>query len=356
MLAGCVLAVLLGECVLQVVVRSDLLPDGNDYVAFARRGVNTLPASARLYREAADPVLAVELVPGARRDGIRVSTAGTRGAEFAPAPAPGTLRIAVVGDSETFGAALAEATTLPAVLERAIGELAAAGAACTAEVLNFGFPGYNLEQVLHVATTRAVAAAADVVVYYYVLNDPITPGIDRVEDGAALDRSALVLLAKWLYHSYVPSAYFYRSMDRDARLVDYYGELHRGAAWVRVRDGLARASAALAARGVGFVVVIAPELVGYGDFAQYPFAAVGTRLAALDGPGLAVIDALPPLRDSGLPPRAFWTSNTDPHKNAAANARIGPWLARELSARGLLACPRQPPAPRSEAATASVSQ
>lgn len=332
---GCLLATLLAECVLQVVVRTDLLPAGNDYVAFARRGVNTLPGSSSLYRYSVDRKLGVELVPGAMQDHIRINAHGGRGPEFAPERLAATLRVAVVGDSETFGAALAEEVTLPGALQHQIASLRSG---CAVEVLNFGMPGYNLEQSLRVAVTRAAAAQPDLVIFYYVFNDPIEPGINRVEARSFRDRSALVLLAKWLYHSYIPTAYFYRGGERDARLVDFYLELHAGHPWHRVRTAIEGAAHALSQRGIGFVVAIAPELVGYQDFAGYPFMPIHDQLLSLEGEELQVVDTLSALRNSGRPPRSFWTSNIDPHKNADANARIAALLADALAARGLLGC------------------
>jgi lysophospholipase L1-like esterase len=81
--------------------------------------------------------------PGAFDVTVTVNAQRFRGTrDYAAAPAPGTLRVAVLGDSITFGWGASEADTYPAQLER----LLARGG--PVEVINAGFPGTCLGEKL----------------------------------------------------------------------------------------------------------------------------------------------------------------------------------------------------------------
>jgi lysophospholipase L1-like esterase len=78
-------------------------------------------------------------VPGAFD--VRVSTNGQRfrgSREYAARPAPGVTRVAVLGDSMTFGWGAGDRETYPAQLEALLSERAGAG---RFEVINAGYPG-----------------------------------------------------------------------------------------------------------------------------------------------------------------------------------------------------------------------
>ena len=68
---------------------------------------------------------------------------GFRGPDRPPAKAPGTFRIAALGDSFIYGQGVNTPDTLPAQLERALQEERP-----QIEVLNFGVPGYGMEEYL----------------------------------------------------------------------------------------------------------------------------------------------------------------------------------------------------------------
>jgi hypothetical protein len=67
---------------------------------------------------------------------IRINSAGYRDREHALSKPPGTLRIAMLGDSTMVGLGLRFEDTIPAVLERSLPR---------SEVLNFAGQGYNIE-------------------------------------------------------------------------------------------------------------------------------------------------------------------------------------------------------------------
>jgi hypothetical protein len=84
--------------------------------------------------------------PDARsEDGLfRANSAGLRAdAEYSPNPAPGVLRVVVLGDSFTFGDEVPRADTWAYQLETQLGSLGVA-----AEVLNLGVNGFGMDQAL----------------------------------------------------------------------------------------------------------------------------------------------------------------------------------------------------------------
>ncbi len=89
--------------------------------------------------------------------------AGYRGPNRPQGPHPGTFRIAVLGDSFVYGQGVAADEAWPARIERELGP--------GVEVLNFGVPGFNLEeQATHYAEFVS-EWAPDLVVSVVVDND-----------------------------------------------------------------------------------------------------------------------------------------------------------------------------------------
>lgn len=84
-----------------------------------------------------------------------------------PPKAPGTKRVLVVGDSYTWGYAIAEEEAFPQVAER----LFAARGRRDVEVINGGMPDYNSRQERALLATLVPIYQPDAVVLAYVVND-----------------------------------------------------------------------------------------------------------------------------------------------------------------------------------------
>jgi len=93
-----------------------------------------------------------------------VNALGLRGAECALAKAPGTRRVAVLGDSFTLGIGVRDEDTLPAQLQRALGR-------ADVEVLNFGVSATQTVEHVRYLEGYALGFDPDVVVLVYFLND-----------------------------------------------------------------------------------------------------------------------------------------------------------------------------------------
>ena len=117
--------------------------------------------------------LGYELQPDATRTwhGVKVRTNhyGMRGQEPA-SEAEGLVRVAVLGDSFTFGWLVEEEQSYPGVLARVLDSYAGAGV--DFDVLNFGVVGYSTRDEALVFDARVRPFAPDLVVIGYVLNDP----------------------------------------------------------------------------------------------------------------------------------------------------------------------------------------
>lgn len=123
--------------------------------------------------------------PGPERVGIEIRTNshGLRMREVALAPPRDATRIAVLGDSVSFGWRVREFESWPRVLE---GALRRAGRA--AEVLNFGVPGHTTAQAVAELRARVLGFRPRIVVLATGFNDHwLRPG---ESDRARLERSA----------------------------------------------------------------------------------------------------------------------------------------------------------------------
>lgn len=127
-----------------------------------------------------DRALCIELKPGAEGiyDGrfekipptsMRVNRHGARGPDFEVAKPPGTLRVAAVGDSFTFGQGVEMEHAFVSVAEAS---LAAEGRAV--QMLNFAVPGHGTPQAVAQVRHRAVHFDPDVVLLAVFPND-LTP-------------------------------------------------------------------------------------------------------------------------------------------------------------------------------------
>ena len=132
--------------------------------------VGTVQINRATVRRSDDPRLLFELRPGALVHGeveYRIDALGLRGPETTVEKPAGVRRVAVLGDSIAFGYWVAEADGFPRQLETMLRGLGGG----RVEVLDFGVPGYNLDQEIETLRTKALAFSPDVVVVAFCLND-----------------------------------------------------------------------------------------------------------------------------------------------------------------------------------------
>jgi lysophospholipase L1-like esterase len=163
--------------------------------------VGTLQINRATVRRSDDPRLRFELRPGGVAQAeveYRVNALGLRGPETTLEKPPGVRRVAVLGDSIAFGYWVADERGFARQLEA---ELRAVPGGGRIEVLNFGVPGYNLEQEIETLRTKALAFLPDLVVVLFCLND--LEGLFSYELGLVQERterrkSALGRVREWL--------------------------------------------------------------------------------------------------------------------------------------------------------------
>jgi hypothetical protein len=125
--------------------------------------------AAHFYRLSKDPLLGYEFAPGfkVRRDDrdLVINSFGLRGGE--PASPKTGMRLAILGDSVTFGIQQGEAQTIPHLMEAKLRKQ------CVnpVEVLNVGVPGYGAQELNELLRTKAPLLSLDGVIYLLNLND-----------------------------------------------------------------------------------------------------------------------------------------------------------------------------------------
>lgn len=255
----------------------------------------------------------------------RTNSLGFRGSEF---PNAGDAkRIAFVGDSVTFGNAIAFADTFPALLEaraRASGK--------PIEAWNCGVPGYDIENIAILLEQRVLPLRPDLVVYVFVFND-VEPNVmsGNIPKDARIDT-----LGEYPFRS---ATLQWLGMRGRAVTRAIFGEQSSG--WVgsilrsfeqggreRLRLGIERMKAACDAAGVEFRVAIYPHLLPTGS---NPFTVIdeAARLQCLES-RVASIDLGTAFSDDADVSR-YWASIFDSHPNRAANEKVAQLLERELA-------------------------
>jgi len=261
------------------------------------------------------------------------SQLGLRDRDYEPYPAPGRLRIALLGDSFAFG----EGVPLEASLAR---QLESRLVDC--EVINAGKPGLDtgmelmrfrdLLPVLHpqraivVFTANDIALTPELQQRQTFINDLINirdEYLDRRQAGAWYNGRSRVmqLLGGWWEMRQITG-------ETIRWYLDSYDPRYNAEYLVRLQDQIATFAKAPNCR-VAFVLY--PLMEGLdGD---YPLARVHATVARMArDAGLPVLD-LAPVFD-GQSARELWVHETDHHPNSRAHemaaAAIAEWLEREV--------------------------
>lgn len=117
--------------------------------------------------------------PAARersRWSVHTNERGFRTPAFTEDKTPGTRRIAVLGDSSTFGWGVEEFQTYPQRLGAALAKRWDVDPA-RVEVINLGVPGYSTFQGRVLLERTALALAPDAIVWSYLSNDGAVTGV-----------------------------------------------------------------------------------------------------------------------------------------------------------------------------------
>jgi hypothetical protein len=102
---------------------------------------------------------------------VQFNRAGFRERPFQPTKTPGTYRIAVMGDSFTYGNGIAADERFSTLLQRDLGE--------GFEVLNFGLPGFNTPEVAALLRQQVRGYEPDFILVQWFVNDVEGAGRNR---------------------------------------------------------------------------------------------------------------------------------------------------------------------------------
>jgi lysophospholipase L1-like esterase len=285
-----------------------------------------------------DPVIGHRLAPSQDAytldQPVRTNSRGFRGPELPAEPQPGRLRIAALGDSQTFGNGLRLEDTWP---DQAREVLVRREPSMRADVLNAGISGTDTWQ--HVAVLRSAIEAYDgithVVLAFYV-NDVAPRYVPRrpAELTNSPSRRLLYLAKRSALFSFVWTKYKQLSVakpeaERENRTLsgEFDPKVEEG--WLEVERSLAEIAALTRTHGAKLLVVVLPRR----DQVRGPTPplAYNRRIAAiaqrLSVPSIDVLDSL----------RAAYASDGerlfipwDGHNSALANQVIAREVVRWL--------------------------
>ena len=229
-----------------------------------------------LHRFSDDIYLGFELRPGLADH----NAAGFRGREVSRAKPPGVWRVAVLGDSVTYGLGVKADEAFPALLERRLNDAdgsrgadcqsaSPAGrlATCPTEVLNFGVPAYGTFQEYTLLGAKVLDYDPDMVITVLSPDDTETsPVILDIDGQMCLFRNqfeGVALLNNRLHWGLVRHSHLYRLLYKRAvlalsegrgRFDDVYQQ--PDVAWQNVR----RAESLCRAGHQQFLLVLSPLL------------------------------------------------------------------------------------------------
>jgi lysophospholipase L1-like esterase len=265
--------------------------------------VGTVQINRATVRPSTNPRLRFELEPGSSVQAeveYRVNAGGLRGPEVSIEKPQGVRRVALLGDSIAFGYWVADEDGLARQLESMLNEVRGPGP--RVEVLNFGVPGYNLDQEIETLRSRALRFDPDVVVLAFCLND--LEGIFSYELGLVQDRATRreTLLGRLREGVLSRSSFFawleYRLAELEARRrfvrvrnplsgPEYEARVEGQKEGLRGKFNVVRAI--LAPRGIEGVVAVFPSFTGAWD--SYPYAALHRVVTeAASKAGLIAVD------------------------------------------------------------------
>jgi hypothetical protein len=247
---------------------------------------------------------------------IRVNRLGFRDREIPPKTA-GKYRIAIIGDSFTWGQGIEENERFSNLLQQFLGP--------RYEVFNFGIPAHNMPEHLEVLS-QVLPVSPDFVLLQLYINDFETQDMERPRSyrllPESLDRSLarssvlydLMQIAWWqLQQEAGLSESYGHYMDRNLRDPE---SPNARKAFGQLKEFFERARAA----GVGVGAVFFPETKVIGPKgAPYPFAYLDDDVARTCAAAQVQCLDLLPLFSRFRDQRTGWVSPFDAHPNAMAN-------------------------------------
>ncbi len=315
-------ALLLAEGILRIAE-----PDRSD----DRGGPDPEDPRRRMLRPSSVPGLAYEMIPnetGLRRAvEVRSNSLGFRDDEI-PMPKPaGRVRIAILGDSFTFGQGIEQNLVFPSVLETLLTE-SARPRGPTWDVVNLGLGGYSTRDEIVVLEHKVLPLDPDLVVLAYFLNDPDVEPLDGLHREFRRppwwERLRLGRLVARARRGWEASG---------AARSDYFHDLHaHPRLWSIVLAGFRDLRRLTNDAGVSALVMILPEAPWADTWDDYAYRDLHEQVAsAARDAGLPVLDMLDVL--SAYPPRTLRLGPGNHHLNDLGHFLVASTLRATLIVR-----------------------
>lgn len=213
-----------------------------------------------------------------------VNSVGHRGAEFPLEKTPGTLRIAVLGDSVAYGFGVALEETFPLQLQQLLAQQGQ-----KVEVLNFAVSGYGTAAHIELFNSKVQQYKPDLVLLAYVLNDPLPNDLivtvlkELMATGRFFDKLASrTQFGAWLYLQY------YNYKDQQSTHRNYESIFAEQKTWQELNAAIKHLKEAT---NDNFAVAVFPLLL---DFERYPFTDIHQQLLnAFSESNVKAVDMLP---------------------------------------------------------------
>lgn len=266
------------------------------------------------YQASEDPVLVYELKPGysIQKDGrrIHINANGIRDDED-QAHAP--RRIAILGDSVPFGTGLSQEQTLPAALQRLAGD--------SVKVLNFGTPGYGLEEISRFLEIHWPQYQPREVVYLLNLNDYSRR--NTIYEGADNGLYRIYKKPFWKMPFLIRKAIYRMVKGGQMSSVAWYRWLYEG----NKKEGLneiEKMKKLADEKGFAFTVVLFPPAVAYDNGFQLEAIAQDLR-AELDSRGIPFFTPIDVFSENP----STLQDNTD-HMTPQGCEKLAAWMWQHL--------------------------
>ena len=165
------------------------------------------PVYGKNFKLSQNEILEYELAENSSDRDRFINADGLRDKEYSLDKPENFFRVAVIGDSITFGHGVSQDQTYAKYLERLLNKYNRANT--TYEIINFGVTGYNSSQIVEQVKTKVLKYQPDLILYGYCLNDPQEYSLEMVnllkmkdisqETMSALSsRSRLFMLVKYM--------------------------------------------------------------------------------------------------------------------------------------------------------------
>lgn len=280
-----------------------------------------------LKRQAGDPAISHEHVPGARAflygTDMRINSKGLRDREFEYAKPTDTYRILFLGDSLTLGWGV----DLDKTFSKRLEPMLSADMGRKVEVINTGVGNYNTAQEYAYFHDEGRRYDADRVLLLYFINDAEPTPVFKPT--GLIERS---MLSVFLW-SRVTKLQARLGMRPDFR--NYYEDLYRASSpgWLASQSALRHLRNDLRAMNRPLTVFVCPELRKMKPAYLFP-EPHRKILSFLAAEGIDFVDLLPRFQSRPEPERDFWVSEEDSHPNALGHQIIAEGVADALRTRG----------------------